>query len=129
MGDFKKAIIGGIFATAVMSLLIIVSPFLGFQRISVWEIIANVIKAPIIFGWVIHFLIGIFFALIYAFLLRKKIFGKIKIPAIKGMFFGFLIFIFAQIFAFLRSGLNLELLLGSFIGHIIYGFILGVIVR
>ena len=113
----------GIIATAIMSLLIFLAPYIGFPRIPIWEIIANILKMPIIFGWIIHFGLGIFFAFIYISFFKNWLPGN---WAIKGMLFGLLVFFAAQTASLFGTGANgFIAVLGSLIGHLVYGLVLG----
>lgn len=118
------SIIAGIIATAVMSLLIFLSPYFGFPRISVWEIIANLLNIPLIFGWIIHFLVGIFFAFIYLSFFKRRLPGN---SAIKGMIFSLLPFFLSQTASLFSS--NFITILGSLIGHLVYGAVLGLMTK
>lgn len=114
----------GVVATAVMSLLIMLSLMLGFPRLAVWEIIASILKVSVIIGWIIHFAIGAIFAFLY-FNIKKyfKIFEGIR----GGLLFGLGLFAGVQIFTllFLGGEWNTKLALGSLIGHLVFGGILG----
>jgi len=115
--EIKKAFFGGILATAIMSALIFISPSLGFPRMPVWEILANLFA-----GWIIHFLIGIFLAGIYILFFKKRLPGNY---ALKGMIFSLFPFFLAQISSLFSGKISLMLALGSLIGHLVYGFVLG----
>ncbi len=111
-----------------MSLLIYISPILGYQRIAIWEMIASSIKSSLAIGWTIHFLIGITFAFIYFYLKKSfRIFNETK----GGLLFGFCIFAGVQIFTFLilKNSLEIFLMIGSLIGHIVYGGVLGYLLK
>ena len=117
---------GGVIATAVMSLLIYISPALGFPRLPVWEVLADKLQTSIFVGWVIHFIIGIFFAAIYLFWFRKRLWGN---DAVRGMTFGLFPFVLSQMAALTTGGLDPLLFLGSLIGHLVYGLILGLVTK
>jgi len=122
MKEIKKAFVGGILATAVMSALILTAPYLGFPRMPVWEILANAFGIPVLAGWIIHFLIGILLAGIYILFFKKRLPGNY---ALKGMIFSLFPFFLAQIFSLFSGKISLILTLGSLIGHLVYGFVLG----
>jgi len=119
-----KIIWSGIVATAVMSFLIFISPLLGFSRLAVWEIIASRLGVSVIIGWLVHFLIGIIFAFLYFYL--KKYFRFFEGVG-GGLLFGFGIFVGVQIFTLtvLGGGGNILLALGSLVGHLVFGGVLG----
>lgn len=123
---FIKIFWSGIVATAVMSLLIMLSPALGFPRLAVWEIIASILGVSVIIGWLIHFAIGAIFAFLYFYLKNYfRIFEGVR----GGLLFGFGIFVGVQIFTllFLGGEWNALLALGSLVGHLVFGSVLGVL--
>jgi len=120
--EIKKAFLSGIIATAVMSALIFISPSLGFPRMPVWEILANAFGIPVLAGWIIHFLIGILLAGIYILFFKKRLPGNY---VLKGMIFSLFPFFLAQVFSLFGGKISLILTLRSLIGHLVYGFVLG----
>ena len=122
MKDIKKAFLSGIIATAVMSALIFISHSLGFPRMPVWEILANAFGIPVLAGWIIHFLIGILLAGIYILFFKKRLPGNY---VLKGMIFSLFPFFLAQVFSLFGGKISLILTLRSLIGHLVYGFVLG----
>ena len=120
--EIKKAFLSGIIATAVMSALIFISHSLGFPRMPVWEILANAFGIPVLAGWIIHFLIGILLAGIYTLFFKKRLPGNY---VLKGMIFSLFPFFLAQVFSLFGGKISLILTLRSLIGHLVYGFVLG----
>ena len=125
---FIKIFLSGIIAAAIMSLLIAISPVLGFPRLAVWQIISSVLKTSLVIGWSAHFAIGVIFAFVYFYL--KKSF-KIFLGIFGGLIFGFGIFLGVQAFTFLFLKNSFEILsaLGSLIGHLVFGGILGYLIK
>ena len=117
---------GGVIATAAMSLLIYISPVLGFPRMPVWEVLADKLNAPVLVGWLAHFAVGITLAGLYLFWFKSRLKGS---DARRGMVFSLLPFAAAQAVAILGGGFDWSLLLGSLIGHLAYGFVLGLTTR
>ena len=117
---------GGVIATAVMSLLIYISLALGFPRLPGCEVLADKLQTSIFVGLVIHFIIGIFFAAIYLLWFRKRLWGD---DAVRGMTFGLFPFVLSQMAALTTGGLDPLLFLGSLIGHLAYGLILGLVTK
>ncbi len=127
----QKAVLGGIVGTAAMTLVIFMAPMMGMPKMNPAAMLSDMLGIPILLGWMMHFMIGIFFALSYTFILSallKKIPGKI----FKGLFFGLLVFIFAQIMITILAqimgnpmpmGDRTLMLVGSLMGHIIYGVV------
>jgi uncharacterized membrane protein YagU involved in acid resistance len=79
-------------------------------------------------GWVIHFVIGILLALIYAGVFDRRLPGT---PLTRGMLYGTLVFVVAQLVfmplvgggVFSRG--DVQLLTGSLLGHLVYGGLIG----
>jgi len=134
----SQAITGGIVATIAMTLFMMIVPMMGMPKMNVPEMLSGMMVFSIITGWLMHFMIGITLALIYAFPfanLLKKISNKI----FKGAIFGLAVFLLAQIrFAILGamfSGMpppegSMELMMiGSILGHVIFGIVVALFVK
>lgn len=124
----SRSILAGIIGTVIMSLVMFVAPMMGMPKMSAPEMLAGMMGMPLIVGWVSHFMIGIIFAFVYTYFFAPKI--KIGNVLLKGTFFGFIIFIFAQIVMVIigamspmpaMEGSMLLIMLGSAMGHIVYG--------
>ena len=134
----QQALVGGIIATAAMSALMFLYPFIGMPKMNPAEMVAMMMGMPIMVGWLIHFMVGIVFALIYAFLFIK-VARKINNTILKGTIFGIAVFIFAQIIMAMMSGMTKELppsegsmmlmMIGSILGHILFGVVVCLFVK
>lgn len=92
---------------------------------------------PIAIGWVMHFMIGAIFALSYSVLVRDRV--RLSNLALKGAIVGFAVFVFAQIaMAMMKALLGpmpapeggmLLLVLGSIMGHLIYGIVVAFVAK
>jgi len=134
----KQALIGGIAATVVMTIFTYMAPLMGMPEMNPPEMLSGMLGVPIAIGWVMHFMIGVVFALSYAFLFLN-LFHKIESKWIRGILFGIAVFIFAQIMMLIMGALmggmaapegNMMLMMiGSLIGHIVYGIVVALIVK
>lgn len=124
----SRSILAGIIGTATMSLVMFVAPMMGMPKMSAPEMLAGMMGMPVIIGWVSHFMIGIIFAFMYTYLFAPKI--KISNIILKGTVFGFIVFIFAQIVMAIMGAMSpmpamegsmLLTMIGSVMGHIVYG--------
>ena len=124
----SKSILGGIIGTAIMSFVMFIASMMGMPKMSPPNMLAGMMGMPVIVGWVMHFIIGIIFALAYTYLFAPKI--KISNIFLKGTVFGFVAFIFAQIMLAIMGtmlpmpemeGSMILIMIGSIIGHVIYG--------
>jgi uncharacterized membrane protein YagU involved in acid resistance len=131
----SRAAAAGLIATGVMTALLLIEPSIGLPMIAIGQVLstslglasAHLAVGPAI-GWVIHFVIGTLLALIYAAVLAHRLPGT---PLGRGMIYGVLVFVVAQL-AFMPlvgGGLfsrgDVQLLIGSLLGHLVYGGVTG----
>ena len=128
----QHAVLVGIVATAAMTMVMFVAPFMGMPKMNPAEMLAGMMGLPVFIGWIMHFMIGVIFALAYIFFLSGFL-GKISSKIGKGALFGFIVFVFAQVMmavmgAFMGgmpspAGSMTLAILGSIIGHIVFGIV------
>ena len=127
----QQSIIGGIIATAVMSLVMWLAPMMGMPKMSPPEMLSMMMGLPIAVGWLMHFMIGIIFAMLYAFFFMKLL-RKISSNILKGAIFGLAAFLIAQvslgamgsIFPMpAMEGSMILMMVGSIIGHLVFGIV------
>ncbi|HEX9512534.1 MAG TPA: DUF6789 family protein [Puia sp.] len=136
----QQSVIIGIAATGVMTLLMVLGSAMGMPKMSPPNMLAAMMRLPVTAGWVMHFLIGILFAAGYVFLFNnwlKKIVNRMA----RGVVYGIVVFIVAQIaFPILGAifgeanmpqpgGSMALLMIGSVLGHIIYGITVALLLR
>lgn len=130
-----QTIIAGLVATGVMTAVGLMAPYMGLAKMNPAEMLANMMGISIMLGYLMHFMIGIIFAGIYVYLFNAKV--HIHSKLIKGLLYGFVVFIFAQIMLFIigkimpmpMSNDNMMLLmLGSLISHLVFGVVVALIV-
>lgn len=63
--SLKSAVISGFIATAAMTMFTFMAPLMGFEM-DIPKMLANTIGAPIIVGWMAHFMVGLVLAILYA---------------------------------------------------------------
>jgi uncharacterized membrane protein YagU involved in acid resistance len=133
--NVKRATAAGVIGTAVITALWQVEPAIGLPRIAVGHILSTFMAVSVAHlnvgiagGWVVHFIVGILLALLYAGLFAERLPGS---PVWRGAMYGVLVFVLAQcVFmplvggGFFSRG-DVELLLGSLLGHIAYGIVVG----
>ena len=131
-----QTIISGLVATAVMTAVGLMAPFMGLPKMNPAEILANMMGMPIMVGYLMHCMIGIIFAAGYVYLFNPKVHIHSKLP--KGSLFGLAVFVFAQVMMFLMGklmpmpmmeGNKMVMMLGSLIGHLVYGIVVALIVQ
>jgi len=133
--SLKSVITAGIIATAAMTAFTFMAPLMGFEM-DIPGMLAGTMGTPKIIGWAAHFMIGIILAFNFAALFLPNIKQSNKI--ISGALFGLIPWLLAQIMVMplmtlmnggtFTSGLfsgSLLISAASFMGHILYGIVLG----
>ena len=124
----QRTVLAGIIGTAIMTVVMMVAPLLGMPRMSPPNMLAEILGMPVFVGWVMHFMIGIVFAFAYTYLCILK--HKISNVWLKGIVFGIIAFVFAQIMMGIMGmmmpmpkmeGSMVLMAIGSLMGHIIFG--------
>ena len=125
----------GLLGTAAMTTLLLIEPSVGLPQIAMGQILstsmgstaAHLPNGPAV-GWLIHFVMGMALALLYAAYIVKVLPGN---ALTRGAIFGGLVFLLAQV-TFMPlvgggvfSGGDIELLAGSLLGHLVYGASMG----
>lgn len=133
--DTQRAAAAGAIGTAVLTALWLVEPSIGLPNIAVGQILSTLMSVSVAHlnvgaagGWLVHFGIGIVLALVYARFFAHRLPGA---PAGRGAIYGVLVFVVAQIVftplvgvGFFSRG-DMALLVGSLLGHIAYGVVVG----
>ncbi|NQU67932.1 MAG: hypothetical protein HQ510_08330 [Candidatus Marinimicrobia bacterium] len=127
-----QAIKGGIIATLVMTMVMFVAPYIGLPKMNPAAMLSMMMGVPLFVGWILHFMIGTIFAFSYVILVNpalKKVTNKLA----KGVIFGVFAFIMAQIAMPIMGAMfggmsapagNMTLMMiGSIIGHIVFGIV------
>ncbi|MBT3728324.1 MAG: hypothetical protein HOL62_03315 [Candidatus Marinimicrobia bacterium] len=126
-----KVITTGVIATAIMSVVAIMAPMMGMPKMDFGEMLgANnpMIVMPYAAGWMMHFVIGIVLTAIYASVFLNRLSGAY---VIRGIIFAMLPFVMAQSMMMpmmgngFWSGGDIMAIMGSFIGHVCFGAVLG----
>jgi hypothetical protein len=133
----KRAVLAGLIGTAAMTTLWLVEPKLGLARFAAGDMLSSLLAVVTAYasvgpalGWALHLTVGIVLALLYAALFMGRLPGS---PLTRGLLYGSMIFIVAQLLfmplvgAGVFSRGDLPMLLGSFIGHLAYGGLVGLI--
>lgn len=130
-----RATAAGIIGTGVITALWQVEPAIGLPRIAVGHILSTFMSVSVAHlnvgiagGWIVHFLVGIILALVYALFFAERLPGS---PIVRGAWYGVIVFIISQALfmplvggGFFSRG-DLELLAGSLLGNLAYGIVVG----
>lgn len=133
----NRVVVAGLAGTIVMTTLWLAEPWLGLPQLAVGGMLSSLLAVATAYGaigpaigWAIHFVVGVVFAWIYAAAFVGRLPGA---PIARGLLFGCLIFILAQVVFMPAVGAgvfsrgDLPLLTGSFLGHVVFGGIVGAI--
>ncbi len=134
----KQSVIGGVVGTAIMTMVMFVAPMMGMPKMNPAAMLSMMMGFPLSIGWIMHFMIGIIFALTYAFLFIPLV-KKVNNNILKGAFFGLAAFIFAQIAMAIMGamlggmppmeGSMMLIMIGSIMGHVIFGIVVAAFVK
>jgi uncharacterized membrane protein YagU involved in acid resistance len=133
--SIKSALIAGLIATAVMTAFTYMAPLMGFEM-DIPKMLAGTMGAPIIMGWIAHFMVGEILAINFAAIFLRKTNKTSDFKS--GALFGLIPWFVAQamvmpIMSVLSGGSystglfsgSIMIAMASLVGHLIYGAILG----
>ena len=130
INKIQKAIVGGLLGTTVMTMVLFGAPLFGVPKLSPPQMLSSMLAFPILDGWLMHFMIGIVFAMMYVFVIRRILKG-ISSTMLKGAIFGVFAFIFGQIMISILGTLFTEappmessmisMVMMSLLGHLTFG--------
>jgi uncharacterized membrane protein YagU involved in acid resistance len=137
--SIKSALVAGFAGTIAMTAFTFMAPLMGFEM-DIPKMLAGTMGAPIIVGWLAHFMVGEILAINFATLFLSKT-NKVS-DTKSGALFGIIPWLVAQIMvmpmmtimagggflAGLFSGSPM-IAMASLVGHLIYGAILGTLYR
>jgi uncharacterized membrane protein YagU involved in acid resistance len=130
-----RAVTAGLIGTAAMTVLLLVEPLVGLPKVAIGQILSTALGLTPAYltvgaaiGWIIDFLVGALFALLYAGVFARRLPGA---ALTRGAIYGVLVFILAQLVfmplvgggVFSRG--DLQMIAGSLLGHLVYGGIVG----
>lgn len=130
--NINLVIKSGLLATAAMTLLMLGAPMMGMPKMPIGEMLADFLHMPVVPGWAMHVMIGLVLAAFYIIFFRDKFSLH---PAIKGMIFSLVPFLISQIaimpmmgmgvFTSAAGPMQMKMIMGSLMGHLLYGLVLG----
>ncbi len=131
----EQILIVGLGATAVMTGFMFLAPMMGLPKMNPAEMLSGMMGVSVVVGYLMHFMIGVIFASAYVYLFNPKVHVNSKF--LKGIVFGFAVFVFAQVMMFIIGKIMpmpktqdnmILMMLGSLIGHVVYGIVVALIV-
>lgn len=130
--NFRRAVLAGIAGTAVMTLMTVMAGVMGMEM-DIPGMLSGFMGTPVVVGWIAHFMIGTMLALIYAAGFAAWLPGT---PWLRGAVYGLFPFLLAQLAVMPVMGMGVftsgapnapAMVIGSFMGHLVYGAIVGAI--
>lgn len=128
--NISKSIFAGILATVAMTIIMLIAPNIGMPEMAPWKLLSGAMGVSIIVGWVLHFVMGILFALGYSYVFALRI--NIQNTWVKGVLFGIAAVVVAQI-GMKILGTIFEMppmdgtmpmrLIAMLVGHIVFGLV------
>jgi len=139
------AIVAGLAGTVVISMLMAMAPKMGMPKMAIWEMLGTMFskEGNVGLGWVMHFMMGVIFAIIYAAL---WVAGIGSATLLSGVVFGVVHFLIAGLMmggvpmmhAGIKAGtvqapgvlmLNSGAMgfMGGLVGHAVYGLVVALV--
>ena len=140
------AIVAGLVGTVVMSMVIAMAPTMGMPKMAIWEMLGTLFskEGNVGLGWVMHFMMGVVFAIIYAALwaagigsatwVGGVIFGAVH-WLVAGLMMGGVPMMHAGVRAgtvkapgvYMMSAGGMMAFVGGLIGHVLYGLVVALV--
>ena len=132
MGNISKGIVGGLAGTAVMSALMLMKNAMGVMpQLDVIHMLSGMMSVPAAIAWVIHFMIGAIWGVLFA-LSYKAIPGGSSV--VKGMLFGVGAWLLMMVMVMPMAGAGFfGMMMGmmapvmTLVLHIIFGAVMGLV--
>ncbi len=127
--NFGRAALAGIIGTVMMTVVgLYAAPLMGIPAMNPADMLADQMGGNAVLGWIGHFMIGVIFAEVYA-----AVAGSLPGPVVvRGALFALAPWLLAQVVVMPMMGMGLfsgdmTMAMGSLIGHIIYGGVVGAV--
>jgi uncharacterized membrane protein YagU involved in acid resistance len=127
--NWGRAVVAGLIGTAVMTAVgLWIAPMMGIPRMNPAEMLADQMGGNVMLGWAGHLMIGTVLAVIYA-VVAPSLPG---VPALRGALFGLAPWLVAMVIMMPMMGMPMfggamAAAMGSLIGHLVYGGIVGAV--
>lgn len=127
----------GMAATVVMTLFMLLAPLIGFPNMNVGELLGAMLGGHQVLGWIMHFIIGSAFALLYALIFNDLL--PVINNTFRGALYGIIVFVFSEIIFTLinltghldsRMKENMAMMIfGFMLACFVYGSVLGTLMK
>ncbi len=127
--NWTRAVVAGLFGTAVMTLLMLMAPAMGLPPMNIGSMLGSVMGGSLFLGWMAHLVIGTVLAIGYAALFAARLPGP---GFVRGALYGLAPWIVAQLVVMPMMGTGVfggsfGAAFGSLMGHLVYGAVLGAV--
>lgn len=127
--NWKRAVAGGLVATAVMTVLMLVAPAMRLPPMNIAAMLGSMMGGSLALGWMAHFAIGTILAILYAALFATRLPGP---GFVRGALYGLAPWLMAQLAVMPMMGAGVfggsfGAGFGSLMGHLVYGVVLGAV--
>lgn len=133
-----KAVLAGIAGTIVMTIFMMIGAAMGMPEMNPPQMLAGMMDTSVVVGWIMHFMIGIIFALIYVYLISNLL-KKVSNLFVKGLIFGVIAFIIAQVALPIMGsifgempppeGSMILMAMASLVGHMVFGVVVALVAK
>ena len=133
MNKYARILIAAVVATIAMTGFMLLAPFIGLPKMNVGVLLGSLFNSETA-GWIIHILIGILFAIPYAFFFNRWI--PVENRFLRGTIYGIIVFVFSEIIltianftghlSFIDKENMALMVFGNALAGMIYGTVLGV---
>lgn len=130
--DIRKAVLGGVVATAVMTLMAMyVAPMMTGMPMDIAAMLAGMLGGSYMLGMLAHIMMGVIvFPLVYVYAVYRQVPGS---PVVRGTIFGIGLWAAAVLVVMPMAGAGVLManiggmmaVMASLIAHLVYGALLG----
>ena len=133
-----RTILAGLVGTAVMTAFMMIGAAVGMPEMNPPQMLATTMGTSVAIGWVMHFMIGVVFALLYTYVFQGWLTGIGSVLG-RGAAFGVIAFVLAQIGMMVMgalfpampamSGNMVMMMVASLLGHVVFGIAVAYVVH
>lgn len=140
------AIVAGLVATLVFTVILMMAPRMGMPKMDIVELLGSMFGKPNpVLGWMMHLMMGAIFALVYAFLWSNGIgaatwFSGLVFGAVHWLVVGVMMAMIPMMHAGIKSGAvkapgmwmtgnggGMMAFMGGLVGHMIFGLVVALV--
>ncbi len=141
------AVVAGIVATIVFTMILMMAPKMGMPKMDIVSLLGSMFsaKSNLVLGWMMHLMMGVIFALIYAFLWSRGIGAAtwtngLVFGAVHWLIIGVVMAVVPMLHVGIKSGAvkapglwmtgnggGLMAFMGGLVGHAIFGALVALI--